>query len=856
MLKIVDNNSFDWGDEPLGSIIKVSSDGLIGSDRQDFLKIASASLLDSVDSIKVKPGEELVHVIALGTTEEYGPNRNGDGFKKKACQDYHHYFVKDAHVYRNHKNTDPKKSYGIVKASAFNDEMNRVELIVALNGTEKAAKANDGLVADKEMDKLNSDKAMAVSMACFLNPEYPILVKGRGYIPIKDVEVGMEVWTKEGNWKPVTCLNRRPYTGKTVKLHLNGLPIPLELTADHPMWAKCFPEHTGRAYNNPANFDKAPVGWVTAENLNVDDRLYYVPIISVDSYGAVDCPELAAIMGYYLAEGCFGYNREKACTTQFVCNMSDSLPRRMAELVHKFYPDITVSIKPRKNSPVALDVLVFSTEFSEFLRKYIGVGCKHKVIPPEIFNATPESKKAFLGAWLDGDGYTDSKGIHWSTSSQNLALQGRDLLATLDIQSSIYHVDHSKCPTSGMPNSGVEYTLNVSYLDASALSEYSDKVKKAEFPSFLKTKPGCMRRNSDGTYTYRIKAIEYGAVKDKMVYNFEVADDHSYSAAGLVSHNCRVPFDVCSYCGNKASTRDEYCTDEAKGGHCKAGGLKHNLGKLVKVAGQLHHLHADNTKPYFFDISHVFVPADRIAYASGFCKKASADLIGGAELAELYGLSLPEKIASVYSNQPDTTQLIRTLFDAVNDFHYQKGWQKVANYLPVVDSSPLRNPEFMWQYKQGAVTRGLNEANICLTPTQFIQLEYGIPMEKAATLGEVIGPLSNERFKELLVADSVYNPYMPTKYASEKIKDWCYSQKCARWQGTQNFIKQAAHNSIAPLPPQTISRETIYSLDDDDTVKEISNNFALYKVAFLSSIPESQQPRVAEMLVGRDYLSY
>lgn len=484
MLKIVDNSSFDWGNEPLGSVIKVSSAGLVGSDRKDFLKIASASLLDTVDSIKVKPGEELVHLIALGTTEEYGPNRNGDGFSKKACQDYHHYFVKDARVYRNHKNTNTKKSYGVVKASEFNPEMNRVELIVALNGTEKAAKANDGLVADKELEKLNSDKPLAVSMAC------------------------------------------------------------------------------------------------------------------------------------------------------------------------------------------------------------------------------------------------------------------------------------------------------------------------------------------------------------------------------------RVPCDYCSFCGNKASTRDEYCKDVKEGGHCKAGGLKHNLGKLVKVGGELHHLHADNRQPYFFDISHVFVPADRIAYASGFCKKASTDLIGGAELAELYGLSLPEKMASAYSNQPDTTNLIRTFFDAVNDFHYQRGWQKVASFLPVIDTTTLRNPEFMWQYKQGAVTKGLNEANICLTPTQFIQLEYGLPLEKAATVGEVIGPLSNERFRELLTADTIYNPYMPTKYAAEKIKDWCYTQKCARWTGAQNFIKQAAHNSISPLPPATISREIIYSLDDDETIKEISNNFALYKVAFLSSIPESQQKRVAEMLVGRDYLSY
>lgn len=619
MLKIVNNDSFDWGDEPLGSIIKVSSEGLVGSDRNDFLKVASASLLDSVDSIKVNPGEELVHVIALGDTENWGPNRNGDGFSKQACKDYHHYFVKDAHVYRNHKNTDPKKSYGVVKASAYNDEMNRVELIVALNGTEKAAKANDGLVADKELEKLESDKPLAVSMACFTNPLWPILTKS-GYRPIKDIRVGDEVFTKERRYRKVTELNRRNYTGFVYTISSMG--AELELTEGHLLWVK-------RGTEEPA--------WMGVEKMLLTDTL----------------------------------------------------------------------------------------------------------------------------------------------------------------------------PAGEYPN---------------------------EF--------------------FGIEAISRKFVKDIPVYNFEVDEDHSYVAGGIISHNCRVPFDVCSYCGNKASTRDEYCTDESKGGHCKAGGLKNNLGKLVKVAGKLHHLHADNTKPYFFDISHVFVPADRIAYASGFCKRASTDLIGGAELAELYGLSLPEKMASAYPNQANYAPLLRVLFDAVSDFHLNKSWTKTASFLPIIDSTALRKPELMWQYKQGAVTKGLNDAHICLTPTQFVQLEYGFPLEKAAMLGEVIGPLSNERFKELLATETIYNPYMPTKYAAERIKDWCQSQKCARWEGEQNFVKQAALNSVNTIPTPTLSRETIYSLIDDDAVKEVSTNFALYKVAFLSSVPEKQRNQVAEMLVGRDYISY
>lgn len=618
MLKIVDNTSFNWDNEPLGSIIKVSSDGLVGSDRQEFLKVASASLLDKVGSIKVNPGEELVHLIALGNTENWGPNRNGDGFSKQACKDYHHYFVKDAKVYRNHKNTDPKKSYGVVKASEYNDDMNRVELIVALNTNEKAAKANEGLVADKEMEKLASDKPLAVSMACSSDPLWPILTKN-GYRPIKDIRVGDEVFTKERRYRKVIELNRRNFTGYVYTIISQG--TKMKLTEGHLLWVK-------RGNNEPV--------WMEVEKIL----------------------------------------------------LTDTLP-------------------------------------------------------------SGEHKEDYYG----------------------------------------------------------------------------------------------------------ITSISREFVKDIPVYNFEVDDDHSYVAAGIISHNCRVPFDKCSYCGNKAHTRDEYCTDVKEGGHCKAGGLKHNLGKMASVDGKLHQLYADNTQPYFFDISHVFVPADRIAYASGFCKRANTELIGGAELAELYGVSSPEKRAH-YGQPDDYSHLFRVFFDAVNDFHNNKGWTKVSSYLSAVDTEPLSSPETTWQYSSGALTKVLNDQHICLTPTQFLQVETGLPLSKCASLGEIIGPLSNERFKELLVADDVFNPYMPQGATVEKLQNWGYRQKCARLGSESSMLKQAAHNSIAGLPPVTISRENIYSFEDDEEAKRLSANYALYKVAFLSSIPENQQKAMADLLVGRDYLSY
>jgi hypothetical protein len=166
MIKIITPNSQNFGDS-VSSLIKVSSKGLVGSDLSAFVKRAGDEAASVLKGIEFKPGEQPIHMIAIGATEAYGPNRNGDGFKEATCRKYHDTFVKHARWYRNHKNKDPQQSYGLVKASMYNEKMKRVELIVALNATKEAAARNKGLVADKEMQKIASgDNNWGVSMAC------------------------------------------------------------------------------------------------------------------------------------------------------------------------------------------------------------------------------------------------------------------------------------------------------------------------------------------------------------------------------------------------------------------------------------------------------------------------------------------------------------------------------------------------------------------------------------------------------------------------------------------------------------------------------------------------------------------
>lgn len=166
-IKFVSPSGWDF-EERILEPVKVSSRGLIGNDRSEFLKRASHAFLPALDNVKFAADEVPVHLIALGASEAYGPNRNGDGFKEATCRNHHDTFVKFAKFFRNHKNKAERGDpfYGVVKASAYNEDMRRVELLCALNAEKSAADRNGGFVADTELEKLARGEDMPVSMAC------------------------------------------------------------------------------------------------------------------------------------------------------------------------------------------------------------------------------------------------------------------------------------------------------------------------------------------------------------------------------------------------------------------------------------------------------------------------------------------------------------------------------------------------------------------------------------------------------------------------------------------------------------------------------------------------------------------
>jgi hypothetical protein len=123
--KIILQDSFDYQHDQILS--KIVDDPAILS------KTASSNVVAQWGDIEPKKNHSLVHLIALGSTEAYGPNRNADGFKVAFCRSSHPTFITHGSLFRDHKNKDHSKKDGTIEKTAFNEDMKRVELLVAAN---------------------------------------------------------------------------------------------------------------------------------------------------------------------------------------------------------------------------------------------------------------------------------------------------------------------------------------------------------------------------------------------------------------------------------------------------------------------------------------------------------------------------------------------------------------------------------------------------------------------------------------------------------------------------------------------------------------------------------------------------
>lgn len=811
MRKILTPDSWEFSDQPCRILpVRTGKVPLGSNDKRAMAKIADEGLLAKIANLVKQPGEELIHMLAVGSTERFGPNRNGDGFREEICRKYHPSFVKSALFYRSHKSQDRRISYGQVKLSHFSPRMSRIELVVSLNADHDAARRNGGRVADIEMNKLASGQDVPVSMGCTTDPN-TLVCTSTGYKKIVDIVAGDLVCTHDGNWRRVTEIMRRPYTGEITTFDVEGLPFNVSLTADHPLFSKIlagYPAMTARhrpagQWENEIAAGKPAFSWIHAEHLARHDRIAYVPAPPVPGVPGVRDTDLAGLLGIYTAEGNINFSNDNPNTVELTIHEADWARKAVPDLVSRLWPGVTVTLEPKRNCKVAFALAIHSAELSRWLLDLVGHGAENKRIPSEIFAGTPEARLEYLGRWLDGDGWCDKKGLHWSSCNAGLILQGRDLLSSLGISASVYRIPAQK-RTSGFGRPNPEYTLNVSNFDGAPLLPHSQKVTETPWPQGgERSKPPSLRRLAGGNCAYRIKSVARKTVEAVTVYNFEVEGDHSYSMYGLASHNCRVSHDICSYCGNQAATRAEYCHE----GMCKAGGLKKNMGRLLDNGDVLH---ADNPDPNFNDISHIVEgrQADRIAYVTGVLQKMASDTgftAGGAELAELY----------YAGDEPNCWTKL-----AADMAH----WETTANTglastLPYI---ALQLPDFPLT-KLAQMTAALADQSVILSAAEFAKvLSGGKPVPEAQIKQAAQGVFSRLDCPPI-------NPYDHRGPIDSRYLKWAMDVEATHSLKQEVLWRRASVRDLMNTPAQLLPHVKQASVSK--LAEELSQQYGLYVLA-------------------------
>lgn len=160
--------------------------------------------------------------------------------------------------------------------------------------------------------------------------------------------------------------------------------------------------------------------------------------------------------------------------------------------------------------------------------------------------------------------------------------------------------------------------INADYFPWNALAHEGDDYG---YKTFLKAHAYSHHKNKDPERAFgvpivsllnpRMKRVELIIKLDREKAKLEGADGIiSRIDAGEfpdVSMGCKVPFDVCSICGNHSKTKDDYCK------HMRPDPEDRDVMGPNKILKDGRRICVVNTLPRFFDISFVFIGADKTA---------------------------------------------------------------------------------------------------------------------------------------------------------------------------------------------------------------------------------------------------
>ena len=471
-------------------------------------------------------------------------NDNGDFFSRDELVKATPTFV-GVPLFTNHANADINEARGKVVHSWWDDEQNGIMIVGRVD-----AEAYPQLARG-----IKEEYVVGTSMGASRGHDLVTLGDGSKK-RVDQMQIGDDIITHSGQTEKITVICETKKHKELYHIVWSGNKKGLALSYEHPVLVLrksdvyTQPNKQGKIYRkNIKEINKTvkPV-FVPASELKSGD--YVLEIIDHKiTYNSIT-EEDAFLLGTYAAEG---YVNPKRTMVEFCCGIEDpNIPRLKSILERKFRIKETI-IKERSGHYIK----VKDKNFANMCLTLIGTGSKNKKLNNKVIEWRPKLQKAFLGAYIDGDGckikerkdknnHSTGKGSLQASSASLSLLEGmRSLSLRLGIPARINSVDRVASKSTVMnPNTKyTEHSIIWGSCISSILNNYSNKAltqqktERPKFDSFFYDNKYIAHRikeikkipNSESTYYMQV-----GMLKDKN-------SDHSYILNNIATHNCFTP---------------------------------------------------------------------------------------------------------------------------------------------------------------------------------------------------------------------------------------------------------------------------------------------------------------------------
>lgn len=294
------------------------------------------------------------------------------------------------------------------------------------------------------MGKLNDESMRAVlvhEVLHCLTPDSLVLTES-GLKPIKDIQVGERVWSKDGMFTKVLAKSERDYKGK-VYTFKSRFGLPVTFTDEHPILA--IKNHHNRNIGaikalekrKRHSLGKASFRFFKAKDIEKGDILSFTPplyhgknpekLFKTRKHYKIHKvfldKDIAYFLGFFVGDG--SLHKHKSSGPWFkkgekfergVCltlSLKDDAERLMRIVKNKFYRSpCLIKIKDKK----AVRICFSGKGLAKFLRNNFYDG-KQKRIPTWMLYEKESIIKAFIKGLEDADGYCDKSGMHSITNT-------------------------------------------------------------------------------------------------------------------------------------------------------------------------------------------------------------------------------------------------------------------------------------------------------------------------------------------------------------------------------------------------------------------------------------------------------